>query len=94
MGARALSVSALVIHWRGDAIGWGDDSALEQVAVEDVGKAAGWRPGSQKCAADPNISVSLGPSTSIYEASERDFRVVLARDAVSGRYRRASGQPG
>ena len=24
------------------------------------------------------------PRTSIYEASERDFRVVLARDAVSG----------
>jgi nicotinamidase-related amidase len=28
------------------------------------------------------------PRTSIYEASERDFRVVLARDAVSGLYER------
>ena len=28
------------------------------------------------------------PRTSIYEASERDFRVVLARDAVSGLYDR------
>jgi nicotinamidase-related amidase len=28
------------------------------------------------------------PRTSIYEASERDFRVVLARDAVSGIYER------
>ena len=26
------------------------------------------------------------PRTSIYEASERDFRVVLARDAISGLY--------
>ena len=26
------------------------------------------------------------PRTSIYEASERDFRVVLAEDAVSGLY--------
>jgi nicotinamidase-related amidase len=28
------------------------------------------------------------PRTSIYEASERDFRVVLARDAISGLYAR------
>jgi nicotinamidase-related amidase len=28
------------------------------------------------------------PRTSIYEASERDFRVVLARDAISGIYER------
>jgi nicotinamidase-related amidase len=28
------------------------------------------------------------PRTSIYEASERDFRVVLAHDAVSGLYER------
>jgi nicotinamidase-related amidase len=28
------------------------------------------------------------PRTSIYEASERDFRVVLAGDAVSGLYER------
>jgi nicotinamidase-related amidase len=28
------------------------------------------------------------PRASIYEASERDFRVVLARDAVSGVYER------
>ena len=28
------------------------------------------------------------PRTSIYEASERDFRVVLARDALSGLYER------
>jgi nicotinamidase-related amidase len=28
------------------------------------------------------------PRTSLYEASERDFRVVLARDAVSGLYER------
>jgi nicotinamidase-related amidase len=28
------------------------------------------------------------PRTSIYEASERDFRVVLAADAVSGLYER------
>jgi nicotinamidase-related amidase len=28
------------------------------------------------------------PRTSIYEASERDFRIVLARDAVSGVYER------
>jgi nicotinamidase-related amidase len=28
------------------------------------------------------------PRTSIYEASERDFRVVLARDAISGLYER------
>jgi nicotinamidase-related amidase len=28
------------------------------------------------------------PRTSIYEASERDFRVVLVRDAVSGLYKR------
>jgi nicotinamidase-related amidase len=28
------------------------------------------------------------PRTSIYEASERDFRVVLVRDAVSGLYER------
>ena len=27
------------------------------------------------------------PRTSIYEASERDFRIVLAEDAVSGLYR-------
>jgi hypothetical protein len=26
------------------------------------------------------------PRTSIYEASERDFRVVLAQDAISGLY--------
>jgi nicotinamidase-related amidase len=29
------------------------------------------------------------PRTSIYEASERDFRVVLVRDAISGLYERA-----
>src|SRR6266566_164872 len=29
------------------------------------------------------------PRTSIYEASERDFRVVLATDAISGLYERA-----
>jgi nicotinamidase-related amidase len=28
------------------------------------------------------------PRTSIYEASERDFRIVLARDAISGLYQR------
>ncbi len=28
------------------------------------------------------------PRTSIYEASERDYRVALARDAVSGLYER------
>lgn len=28
------------------------------------------------------------PRTSIYEASERDFRVVVARNAVSGLYER------
>ncbi len=28
------------------------------------------------------------PRTSIYEASERDFRVVLVRDAISGLYER------
>jgi nicotinamidase-related amidase len=28
------------------------------------------------------------PRTSIYEASERDFRLVLARDAISGLYER------
>src|SRR5207237_10055975 len=28
------------------------------------------------------------PRTSIYEASERDFRIVLARDAISGLYER------
>jgi len=28
------------------------------------------------------------PRTSIYQASERDFRVVLARDALSGLYER------
>jgi len=28
------------------------------------------------------------PRTSIYEASERDFRIVLARDAISGMYER------
>ena len=28
------------------------------------------------------------PRTSIYEASERDFRVVLAHDAISGLYER------
>jgi hypothetical protein len=32
--------------------------------------------------------VSRCPRTSIYEASERDFRVVLARDANSGLYER------
>jgi hypothetical protein len=32
--------------------------------------------------------VSRCPRTSIYEASERDFRVVLARDAISGLYER------
>lgn len=30
------------------------------------------------------------PRTSIYEASERDFRVVLAEDAISGLYERGS----
>jgi nicotinamidase-related amidase len=29
------------------------------------------------------------PRTSIYEASERDFRVVVVRDAISGLYERA-----
>ena len=29
------------------------------------------------------------PRTSIYEASERDFRVVAVRDAISGLYERA-----
>jgi nicotinamidase-related amidase len=28
------------------------------------------------------------PRTSIYEASERDFRIVLVRDAISGLYQR------
>lgn len=32
------------------------------------------------------------PRTSIYEASERDFRVVLAEDAVSGLYDRGSAE--
>lgn len=32
------------------------------------------------------------PRTSIYEASERDFRVVVARDAVSGLYERGEGE--
>src|SRR5438552_3867098 len=32
------------------------------------------------------------PRTSIYEASERDFRVLLATDAVSGLYDRARGE--
>lgn len=32
------------------------------------------------------------PRTSMYEASERDFRVVLARDAVSGLYDRAEAE--
>jgi nicotinamidase-related amidase len=32
------------------------------------------------------------PRTSIYEASERDFRVVLANDAVSGLYDRGSAE--
>ena len=32
------------------------------------------------------------PRTSIYEASERDFRVVLARDAVSGLYDRGESE--
>lgn len=30
----------------------------------------------------------VAPRTSIYEASERDFRVVVARDALSGLYER------
>jgi nicotinamidase-related amidase len=34
------------------------------------------------------------PRTSIYEASERDFRVVLARDAVSGLYERGERELG
>jgi nicotinamidase-related amidase len=32
------------------------------------------------------------PRTSMYEASERDFRVVLARDAISGLYKRGEGE--
>jgi len=32
------------------------------------------------------------PRTSIYEASERDFRVVLARDAISGLYERGEAE--
>jgi hypothetical protein len=32
------------------------------------------------------------PRTSIYEASERDFRIVLARDAISGLYERGEGE--
>ncbi len=32
------------------------------------------------------------PRTSIYEASERDFRVVLARDALSGLYERGEAE--
>ncbi len=32
------------------------------------------------------------PRTSIYEASERDFRVVLAHDAISGLYERGAGE--
>lgn len=32
------------------------------------------------------------PRTSIYEASERDFRVVVARDAVSGIYERGEAE--
>jgi nicotinamidase-related amidase len=32
------------------------------------------------------------PRTSIYEASERDFRVVLVEDAVSGVYDRGKGE--
>jgi nicotinamidase-related amidase len=32
------------------------------------------------------------PRTSIYEASERDFRVVLVRDAISGLYERGEGE--
>jgi nicotinamidase-related amidase len=32
------------------------------------------------------------PRTSIYEASERDFRVVLAQDAISGLYAKGCGE--
>lgn len=32
------------------------------------------------------------PRTSIYEASERDFKVVLARDAISGLYERGEAE--
>jgi nicotinamidase-related amidase len=32
------------------------------------------------------------PRTSIYEASERDFRIVLAEDAISGLYERGSDE--
>lgn len=32
------------------------------------------------------------PRTSIYEASERDFRVVVAEDAISGLYERGRGE--
>jgi nicotinamidase-related amidase len=32
------------------------------------------------------------PRTSIYEASERDFRVVLVKDAISGLYERGIGE--
>lgn len=32
------------------------------------------------------------PRTSIYEASERDFRIVLARDAISGLYERGEDE--
>ena len=34
------------------------------------------------------------PRTSIYEASERDFRIVLARDAISGLYKRGEEELG
>jgi nicotinamidase-related amidase len=34
------------------------------------------------------------PRTSIYEASERDFRIVLVRDAVSGLYQRGEEELG
>lgn len=32
------------------------------------------------------------PRTSIYQASERDFRIVLAKDAISGLYERGCGE--
>jgi hypothetical protein len=34
------------------------------------------------------------PRTSIYEASERDFRIVLAHDALSGLYERGERELG
>lgn len=45
-----------------------------------------------KVAATPSFSraatIRTVPGTSIYEASERDFRIVLVSDAISGWYDR------